>query len=226
MERETALSTVVTMRPYIFLLTLIASATQAQPGRVAPHSVPFASVGNTLALTVANTAEDILTSATVTLTEAPVWLVVTPAEVALDSLAAGAEAAAAFAFDVAPEAPVGEAGAVHFTITTADGQSVEKAVWLEVAAPAIFRLDGAYPNPLRDRTTFAYELPREAEVSVTVYDVLGRRVAEVVDEEQAAGRHEVAWSAAGLASGLYVWRIVVEDAAGRQVDQRKLTVLR
>lgn len=212
------------MRLLFCFFMLVPSPASAQPDVV--HHVPFAAGGNTLALTVVNTAEEHATAATVTLADAPAWLAVTPDEVKFDSLAAGEEALASFSFDVAPEAPVGEAAAVRFTITTADGQAVEKSVWLEVSAPAVFRVDGAYPNPARAQTTFAYELPRAAEVRLAVYDVLGRRVAEVVREEQGAGRHEVPWSADGLASGLYVWRLAVEDAAGRQVAQHKLTLVR
>lgn len=209
-----------------FLFASFSAVVQAQPDEASIHRVPFIAEGNTLALTVANTAEEQATAAVVTLADAPVWLAVTPAEVALDSLAAGAEAVAAFAFDVRPDAPVGEAGAVRFTVTTTGGQTWDKTVWLEVGAPAAFRVDGAYPNPSRGRTTFAYDLPRESRVSLTVYDVLGRRVASVVDGEQEAGRHTLDWSASGLASGLYLWRIAVEDASGRRVEQRKLTLVR
>ncbi len=210
----------------VFLTVATLTVAQAQPEEVVLHRVPFAAEGNTLALTVANTAEEQATAATVAVAEAPPWLDVTPAEVTLDSLAAGAEALAAFAFDIAREAPVGSPAAVRFTIITTSGQTFEKSVWLEVAAPAVFRLDGAYPNPFRGQTTFAYELPRASEVSLAVYDVLGRRVAEVVRGEQGAGRHEIPWSASGLASGLYVWRITVEDEVGRKVEQRKLTLVR
>ena len=208
------------------LLTVITAQGQSGEIEAVAHRVPFAAEGNTLALTVANTTEDEATAALVAVAEAPAWLAVTPAEVALGEIAPGEEAPAAFAFDVRPDAPVGEAAAVRFTITTTGGETFEKTVWLEVAAPAVFRLDGAYPNPSQGRTTFAYELPRESEVSLVVYDVLGRRVAEVVDGEQAAGRHTVAWSAASLASGLYLWRIEVADAAGRTVEQQKLTLVR
>ena len=214
------------MRLLMLTLLLATSTAQAQPEETTAHRIPFAAEGNTLALTVANTAEGEATAALVTIGEAPAWLAVTPAEVATGEIAPGEEAPAAFAFDVSPDAPVGEAAAVRFTITTTGGETFEKTVWLEVAAPAVFRLDGAYPNPSQGRTTFAYELPRESEVSLTVYDVLGRRVAEVVDGEQAAGRHTVPWSASGLASGLYLWRIEVEDAAGRRTEQRKLTLVR
>ena len=215
---------VMVMRLFVCLLAFLSSMAQAQPETASAHHIPFAAEGNTLALTIANTSEGEATAALVTIAEVPTWLAVTPAEVALGEIAPGEEAPAAFAFDVSPDAPVGEAAAVRFTITTAGGETFEKTVWLEVAAPAVFRLDGAYPNPSRGRTTFAYELPRESEVSLTVYDVLGRRVAEVVRAEQAAGRHTVPWS--GLASGLYLWRIEVEDAAGRRIEQRKLTLVR
>ncbi len=85
--------------------------------------------------------------------------------------------------------------------------------------PARFTLDQAYPNPFRDRTTIRYSLPRPVEVTLEVFDLLGRRVATLVDEQQAPGRYEVLWTP-DVASGLYLYRL----RAGDFVEQK--TVLR
>ncbi|MEM8560330.1 MAG: T9SS type A sorting domain-containing protein, partial [Bacteroidota bacterium] len=81
----------------------------------------------------------------------------------------------------------------------------------------------AYPNPTRGTATLAYTLPEAGRTTVTVYDVLGRRVAVLADDEaQVVGRHRVTLDTARWAAGVYV--AVLETAAGRQTQT--LTVLR
>ena len=84
------------------------------------------------------------------------------------------------------------------------------------------RVEPARPNPLSRGTTFAFQLPAAQSVSLDVYDLGGRRIASLVSGEQAAGRHEVAWSASDargtrVAGGLYFARFA---AAGLTRIQR------
>jgi YD repeat-containing protein len=89
------------------------------------------------------------------------------------------------------------------------------AVEEDTGLPARFALHANYPNPFNPATRIRYELPRQARVRLTVYDVLGRRLAVLVDAEQAAGRYEVAWNGRGeralAASGVYVYRLEAGD---------------
>jgi photosystem II stability/assembly factor-like uncharacterized protein len=85
-----------------------------------------------------------------------------------------------------------------------------------------FALDPAHPNPFRQRATIPFTLPQAARVTLTAYDVLGRRVAEVASERYAAGTHEVTWNAGELPSGVYVLRL---KANGRAAT-RSVTVVR
>ncbi|MEP0545295.1 MAG: YCF48-related protein [Rhodothermales bacterium] len=79
--------------------------------------------------------------------------------------------------------------------------------------PLAFALEAAYPNPFREATTFGVALPAPADVELTVYDVLGRRVARLLSGLQPAGHHEVRWDAAGLPSGTYLVRLSTDAAA-------------
>ena len=102
-----------------------------------------------------------------------------------------------------------------------DGESIDGVL------PAAIRLAPAAPNPFNPRTTLAYDLPRAARTLLQVFDLRGRCVTTLVDEEQAAGRHTLAWNgvdAAGreLPSGTYVLRIETEQA----VRSQKLTLVR
>jgi hypothetical protein len=85
--------------------------------------------------------------------------------------------------------------------------------------PKEFALSQNYPNPFNPATTIAYALPYDAKVNVTVFDMLGRRIATLVDDQQPAGHRTVQWdgrNAAGMqvASGLYFCRLEASPVAG------------
>lgn len=68
----------------------------------------------------------------------------------------------------------------------------------------------SYPNPFNPTTTISYHLVESSYVSLTIYDLLGRIVALLTDGWQSAGQHEVIWNAAGLPSGIYIYRLETE----------------
>ncbi len=88
--------------------------------------------------------------------------------------------------------------------------------------PDAFRLEPAYPNPFARTTTIRYALPEPGPVRLEVYDVLGRRVATLVDQRQPAGTHAVRFDAAGLPSGTYLYRL----QAGGRIATRTLVLVR
>ena len=73
--------------------------------------------------------------------------------------------------------------------------------------PQDFQLFPAFPNPFNPMTRIAYSLKVATQVSLTVYDLLGREVEVLVDGFQAAGRHEILFDASGLASGIYAYKL-------------------
>lgn len=72
--------------------------------------------------------------------------------------------------------------------------------------PSKFILDEAYPNPFNSSTSIGYDLPKASSVTLAIYDILGRKVATLVDGHQAAGHHEVIWNAGTNSSGIYFAR--------------------
>jgi hypothetical protein len=68
-----------------------------------------------------------------------------------------------------------------------------------------------YPNPFNPGTIIKYELPRSSLVSLTVYDILGRKVSVLVDERRDAGVHEVRWDGSHHGSGVYFYRLQAGD---------------
>ncbi len=90
-----------------------------------------------------------------------------------------------------------------------------------------FVLSQNYPNPFNPVTVIDYSLGKRCHVRVTVYDLLGRMVRTIVDEEQSSGSHFIAWdgtsdSGSRVASGVYFYRL----KAGDVVRTKKMVLLR
>lgn len=90
----------------------------------------------------------------------------------------------------------------------------------ESRPPAVFALRQNYPNPFNPSTTIAYELPGPVHVRLSVYDILGRQVSLLVDEDKDAGVYHVTFDARGLASGVYIYRL----QAGTYTEARGLVI--
>jgi 5'-nucleotidase/UDP-sugar diphosphatase len=88
--------------------------------------------------------------------------------------------------------------------------------------PVRFCLEQNYPNPFNPATTIAYSLPEDCHVRLEIYNLLGQRVATLVEGWETAGQRSVRWDASGLASGVYVCRL----AAGDYAQTRKMTLLK
>ncbi len=77
-----------------------------------------------------------------------------------------------------------------------------------IEIPAVFTLSGNYPNPFNPITTIRYGLPEKTDITITVYDALGRRVAVLANgSTHPAGWHTVTFNAHNLSSGLYLYRL-------------------
>ncbi|MGA2623571.1 MAG: T9SS type A sorting domain-containing protein [Bacteroidota bacterium] len=73
--------------------------------------------------------------------------------------------------------------------------------------PHRFALAQSYPNPFNPATTIHYELPREAFVTLKIYDILGKEVATLVNTQQPAGYYNAIWNAENLPSAVYFYRL-------------------
>ena len=70
-----------------------------------------------------------------------------------------------------------------------------------------FDLSNAYPNPFNPTTIINYTLPLDEKVNIKVFDILGKEVAELVNEEKPAGKYSVQFDASKLSSGIYFYSI-------------------
>ena len=95
--------------------------------------------------------------------------------------------------------------------------------------PTAFELGQNYPNPCNPVTTIRYALPRDARVSLKIYNLLGEVVGVLVDGIQSAGYRQIEWDASECASGVYFYRMEARSVADPAVSysaMKKLVLLK
>jgi hypothetical protein len=90
------------------------------------------------------------------------------------------------------------------------------------AVPLTTSLDQNYPNPVMGRTTVPYAIEEATDVTIELFDTLGRRVTTLISDRQPAGRYSISVETSNLASGLYLYRM----EAGDKAFTRTFTVVR
>ncbi len=88
--------------------------------------------------------------------------------------------------------------------------------------PADFNLSQNYPNPFNPTTNISFALPVASQVKLVVYNVLGQKVAELVNDFRTAGTHTIEWDAASMSSGVYFYSLEADNV----VVTKKMTLLK
>ena len=88
--------------------------------------------------------------------------------------------------------------------------------------PFTYSLSQNFPNPFNPTTTIRYQLPESGKVSLIIYDILGREVKTLVNEFKINGKYEVSFNASSLASGVYLYRLIVNY----YVDVKKMLMIK
>jgi hypothetical protein len=96
------------------------------------------------------------------------------------------------------------------TILTDTPTGIEK----EEIIPTQYALHQNYPNPFNPETTIGFDLPKEGWMSLKVYDVLGKEVATLVEQQMRPGIHQIQWNASAMPSGVYVCRMTAGAFTG------------
>ena len=94
-----------------------------------------------------------------------------------------------------------------------------------VRLPIEIVLSQNFPNPFNPTTTIRYGLPVHSQVSLDIYSTLGEHIATLVNGEQEAGYHEIPFAGNGLASGVYIARLVVTDILRQQSRSAAMKLL-
>jgi len=79
-----------------------------------------------------------------------------------------------------------------------------------------------YPNPFNAQTTIQYSLPVVSNVTIDIYDILGRKVETLIDKKRQAGYHQAVWNARDISSGMYFYKI----QAGEFSQTKKMVLLK
>jgi hypothetical protein len=92
--------------------------------------------------------------------------------------------------------------------------------------PSEFALSQNYPNPFNPETVISYQVPVNSKVSLKVYDILGKEVAILVNEEKSAGKYQVNFNGSNLASGVYFYKLSANGGAGSFSQTRKFVLIK
>ena len=102
-----------------------------------------------------------------------------------------------------PYPPCNQASVAENALEAAEGELTTA----ETNVPKAYVLHAAYPNPFNPSTEIRFDLPEASDVRLAVYDVTGREVTRLADGPMGAGSHRVRFEAAGLPSGVYLYRL-------------------
>lgn len=92
----------------------------------------------------------------------------------------------------------------------------------DILIPQKFVLYQNYPNPFNATTVIRYELPKQSQITIDIYDLLGRKVETLINEEQVAGYHQITWNANDKSTGIYFYKV----RAGEHAETRKMLLLK
>jgi hypothetical protein len=127
---------------------------------------------------------------------------------------------------IAPSAPVLTIGEIPDTSKTAN---LAYSIFSSVdslgngsSLPTVFALRQNYPNPFNPTTQISYDLPQRSRVDLGVFNVLGQRVATLVNAEQSAGSYHVTWDGTDAVSGIYFFRLTADN----YVSTKKMVLLK
>lgn len=118
----------------------------------------------------------------------------------------------------------GQANPGNLSLVTNPGNSSSVSIeFMEPGIPFNYKLYSNYPNPFNPATTINYYLPKASKVSIYVYDLLGRIVARLVDNDtKPAGLNKIAFNGEALTSGTYIYRMETPEFA----ETKKMILLK
>jgi hypothetical protein len=92
----------------------------------------------------------------------------------------------------------------------------------EANLPGVLSLSQNYPNPFNATTVISYQLPTANDVRLEIFDLLGQKMATLVDSRQEAGYRRVLWNATGYPSGVYFYKLT----SGSFSDMNRMILLK
>ena len=176
------------------------------------YEIPFASSGNEIELEIFNDSEIDLNNVGVAVLESPKWVSINSEQKKIPGLKSKEKGKVIFTFDLDKEAKILEENSLKFKII-GNNQTWNKEIKIKVLPPDKFELSQNYPNPFNPTTIIEYTVPgvratHDLPIKLTIFDILGRKVETLVNEEQKPGFYKFEWNANHLASGMYIYQLV------------------
>ncbi|MBI1936891.1 MAG: T9SS type A sorting domain-containing protein [Ignavibacteriales bacterium] len=196
------------------------------------YKVTPGSKGNQIILTVENESkEKELTNVKVKLMNQFSSFNFRSAEEEIEKIERGSSKEAEFSFDANITDDVNKTDTLRFLITGSEGTKQQKEILIGYELPTEYVLEQNYPNPFNPETMIKYVLPEASNVTLKVYDILGKEVAALVNENQQAGIHYSTLSTrhSTLASGVYFYQLRVSPSASSGhsfVQTKKMMILK
>jgi hypothetical protein len=214
---------------YIMILLISINVAIAQQA-TQTYEVPFASKGNVIELSVVNSSNLTAEGVKVELANNPEGIKFTETSVTLAALKAKEEQIASFSFSIDKTAKVNKEQTLSFTITDKTGQQWTKEIKINIGPPMTYELYQNYPNPFNPTTTIEYQLPGTGTrftVSLKVYDIIGREIINLVNEQQEPGYYQKTFNASQYASGIYIYQLIVTDMQNdKHIFKKKMMLLK
>ena len=92
----------------------------------------------------------------------------------------------------------------------------------DATIPQSFKLHQNYPNPFNPTTIITFQLPEASEVNISVYNILGKKIATLINRKMKIGHHTAYWNASNIPTGMYLYKIT----AGSFVDVKKCILMK
>jgi endonuclease/exonuclease/phosphatase family metal-dependent hydrolase len=110
---------------------------------------------------------------------------------------------------------------------TISNTSISKLMVTGEMIPDVYALEQNYPNPFNPSTTIEFSLPEDVNnVMLTIYDILGQRVTQLVNTSLKAGKYSYQWNAGHIATGMYIYELRASSATGGFVSVKKMILLK
>ena len=197
------------------------------------HTVPLGKQGNQLIYTVKNSKSVTLHNIEVVIKSAPEWMRFEKNFIFLESIPSKGREEVAFRFDVA-EGEADQMGDVVIIVREINCQCALAGQTLTFRT--IIDLDDSillepYPNPANPCATIPFAIKEEAQVKMTVYNILGQHVQTVLDEKRSAGRWSVFWDGKDeysslVSSGVYVIQLQIQSDGEERNWNKKLLLVK
>ncbi|MCI0450650.1 MAG: T9SS type A sorting domain-containing protein [Chlorobi bacterium] len=122
-----------------------------------------------------------------------------------------------------PDTSNGWSGGTILIHTTDGGGPPVGITKISSEIPINYKLFQNFPNPFNPETNIKYQIVKGKYVKLIVFDVTGKEIAVLVNEEQRAGTYQAAWNAEGVSSGIYFYSLIID---GKLIDTKKMILIK